>query len=92
MTNTPEHTAAAAAVTAVDELEPLRQLAGLIQGLTVTLIELAGQGDAVNTARTAEQLLPLHSRFAELYRTWLVRRTAGQPPFIPLGCPDSMST
>jgi hypothetical protein len=75
--NTPEHAAAAAAVNAVDELEQLRQLAGFLQGLTVTLIEHAARGDARNVANAAEQLLPLHVEFARQYRTWLAHRVTG---------------
>lgn len=77
MTNTPEHTAAAAAVNAVDELEQLRQLAGLLQGLTINLIEYSIRGDARHVANAAEQLLPLHVEFARLYRTWLAHRVTG---------------
>lgn len=84
---------AAAAVSAADELEDIRQLAGMLQGLTMTLIQHAARGDAVHFAATAELLLPLHAQFAQVYRTWMVTRTAvvGRPPFIPLGGPDSMS-
>lgn len=91
MTNTPEHTVAAAAVSAADELEDIRQLAGMMQGLTMTLIQHAARGDAPAFALTAELLLPLHVQFAGVYRTWLARRTIGRPPFVPLGGPDSMS-
>lgn len=77
MTNTPEHAAAAAAVNAADELEDLRQLAGMMQGLTMTLIQHAARGDAPGVARTAELLLPLHVQFAQVYRTWLAHRVTG---------------
>lgn len=77
MTNTPEHAAASAAVNAVDELEDLRELAGMLQGLTMTLIQHAARGDAVSVSRTAELLLPLHVQFAGTYRTWMARRTTG---------------
>lgn len=77
MTNTPEHTVAAEAVRAADEFEDIRQLAGMMQGLTVTLIQHAARGDAPDFARTAELLLPLHVQFAQVYRTWMARRVTG---------------
>lgn len=77
MTNTPEHTAAAAAVNAVDELENLRELTGLLAGLSTTLINRAIHGDAQGVAKCAEQLLPLHVEFAYQYRTWLAHRVTG---------------
>lgn len=77
MTNTPEHAAASAAVNAVDELEDFRQLCGQIQGLMTTQLSWIARGDAVNIARTAELLLPLHAQFAGTYRTWMARRTTG---------------
>lgn len=92
MTNTPEHATAAAAVNAVDEMQGLRDLAIGLQALAATVATAAQLGDARQLAGAAEELLPLHVDFARVYRTWLVHRTVGQPPFIPLGCPDSMST
>lgn len=77
MTNTPEYAAATAAVNAADELEDFRQLCGMIEGLTMTLIQHIARGDAVNTARQAELLLPLHVQFASAYRSWMARRTTG---------------
>jgi hypothetical protein len=91
MMNTPEHTAAAAAVNAVDELAGLRDLAIGLQALAATVSSAAQLGDGRNVAMAAEELLPLHVEFALLYRTWLARRTIGCPPFVPLGGPDSMS-
>jgi hypothetical protein len=84
MTNTPEHAAAAAAVNAVDELEDLRQLSGLIAGLMTTLLNRAARGDAPAVAKCAEQLLPLHAEFARVYRTWLAHRVTGT--MFTLGC------
>lgn len=84
MTNTPEHAAAAAAVNAVDELEDLRQLAGLLAGLATTLINRAAAGDPRGVAKCAEQLLPLHVEFAYQYRTWLAHRVTGT--MFTLGC------
>lgn len=77
MTNTEEHTAAAAAVNAVDELEDYRQLCGQIQGLTTTLLSHIARGDAPAVAKVSELLLPLHVQFAGTYRTWLAHRVTG---------------
>lgn len=91
MTNTPEHTAAAAAVTAVDEMAPLAGLAARLQALDVTISRAAQLGDADQLVLAAEHALQLHVEFAQTYRSWLARRTIGRPPFVPLGGPDSMS-
>ena len=79
MTQTPEHSLAQAAVTAIDELDDIRELSGLVQGLTMTLIDRARAGDGDGVVKMAEQLLPLHTEFARLYRTWLAAHTTAQP-------------
>jgi hypothetical protein len=91
MTQTPEQAAAAAHVAAVDEMEPMRDLAGRLQALDATISRSAQLGDDRQLALAAEHLLRLHVEVARTYRTWLARRIAGRPPFIPLGGPDSMS-
>jgi hypothetical protein len=90
-TQTPEQALAAAHVAAVDEMEPLRDLAGRLQALDATISRAAQLADADQLVLAAEHLLPLHVEFARTYRSWLARRTIGQPPFVPLGGPDSMS-
>lgn len=87
MTQIPEQTAAAV----TDEMAELRDLAVGLQALDAAVATAAQAGDARHLALAAEDLLRLHVDFARLYRTWLARLTIGQPPFVPLGCPDSMS-
>lgn len=90
--NTPEHTAAAAAVANVDELQQLRDDSILLKVLTAELIEHAELGHAAGVAQTAEQLLPMHVEFARVYRSWLARRVTGEMFVLGSGDGDRRST
>lgn len=91
MTQTPEQALATAHPAAVDDMESLRDMARRLQDLHATVSRAAQLRDADQLILAADHLLQLHAEFTRIYRAWLARRTIGQPPFIPLGGPDSMS-
>jgi hypothetical protein len=80
MTQTPEHSLAAAHVAAAGEMEPLCDLTGRLQALAATISRAAELGDTDQLAPAAEHLLQLNAEFARTYRAWLARRTTSRPP------------
>jgi hypothetical protein len=91
MTHHQSSPAAAAPVAAVHEMEPMHDLASRPQVLGATAGRSAPLGDDRHLVLAVEHLLQLHVEFAQTYRTWLARRIARRPPFIPLAAPGSMS-